>query len=383
MLSCKHSNFTLSPAITYLNCAYMSPLFKKAEKAGLRAIRMKRNPSAITPDMFFEETNLLRTEFAKLLNTGDPSRIAIVPSVSYGMATVAKNLNLQRGQEIIIAAEQFPSNVYPWKSISEEVGGEVKVVSPPDITDGRGEAWNNRILESITAKTRAVAIGNVHWTDGTKFHLEAIRKRTLEVGALLIIDGTQSVGALPFDVSVVKPDALICAGYKWLLGPYSVGLAYYGEYFDAGKPIEENWINRLNSENFSELVNYQSQYHPGAVRYDVGEHSNFILLPMMLKAVQQLNRWGVENVQEYCQSITRDPILKLKENNFWVEDENFRSGHMFGIRIPPSFDIEIIKQKLARKNIFVSFRGSAIRVSPNVYNRQSDLEKFIHVLLSK
>jgi selenocysteine lyase/cysteine desulfurase len=361
----------------------MSPVLKKAEKAGIRGIRMKRNPSEITPQMFFEETTLLRNEFAKLLNSKDPSRIAIVPSVSYGMATVAKNMNLQRGQEIIIAAEQFPSNVYPWNRVCEETGGEVKVVSPPDITDGRGKAWNNRILESISPKTRAVAIGNVHWADGTKFHLEAIRQRTLEVGALLIIDGTQSVGALPFDVSQIKPDALICAGYKWLLGPYSVGLAYYGEYFDGGKPIEENWINRLNSEKFSELVNYQPEYHPGSVRYDVGEHSNFILLPMMLKAVEQLNRWSVENVQEYCQSITRGPLQKLKENNFWVEEEHFRGSHMFGVRVPSSLDIENIKQKLTRKNIFVSFRGNAIRVSPNVYNRESDLEKFVHVLLSK
>ncbi|HBX65139.1 MAG TPA: aminotransferase, partial [Balneolaceae bacterium] len=92
-------------------------------------------------------------------------------------------------------------------------------------------------------------------------------------------------------------DALICAGYKWLMGPYSIGLAYYGPALDDGNPVEENWINRYESENFANLVNYNDEYQPGALRYEVGEHSNFILVPMMLKAVQQLNQWGVENIQ--------------------------------------------------------------------------------------
>ena len=68
---------------------------------------------------------------------------------------------------------------------------------------------------------RVVAIGHVHWSDGTLFDLKKIRERLDEVGGLLIIDGTQSVGALPFSVKEFKPDALICGGYKWLLGPYS------------------------------------------------------------------------------------------------------------------------------------------------------------------
>ena len=134
------------------------------------------------------------------------------------------------------------------------------------------------------------------------FNLEQIRKRTRDVGALLIIDGTQSVGVLPFDVKKIQPDALVCAGYKWLLGPYSIGLAYYGEYFDDGKPIEESWLNRMDSEDFSALVNYQASYQSGALRYDVGEHSNFVLVPMLIKSIKQLNQWGVANAQEYIKS---------------------------------------------------------------------------------
>ena len=115
----------------------------------------------------------------------------------------------------------------------------------------------------------------MHWTDGTRFDLAAIGARAREVGAALVVDGTQSVGALPFDVQQLRPDALVCATYKWLMGPYSLGFAYLGPRFDDGEPLEETWIGRRGSENFKELVDYQDDYQPGALRYDVGERSNF------------------------------------------------------------------------------------------------------------
>jgi selenocysteine lyase/cysteine desulfurase len=381
MLSCQNSKFSLDPSSTYLNCAYIGPLLKKSEKAGLRGIRLKRTPSEITPEMFFDDASKVRAEFARLINLNDPSRIAIIPSVSYGMAVVTKNLQINSGQEIIVAAEQFPSNVYPWQSLCSETGAVLRVISAPDQLTERGKEWNERLLSAITPATKVVALAHVHWADGTKFDLEAIRKRTREVGALLIIDGTQSVGALPFDVARIDPDALICAGYKWLLGPYGVGLAYFGKFFDGGRPVEENWINRLNSENFTQLINYQHEYHTGSLRYEVGEHSNFVLLPMILKALEQINRWGIQSIQEYCDSITSAAIDELRSNDYWIEQKEFRSCHLFGVRLPVNTDPAKIKSHLEKNKIYVSFRGNAIRVSPNVYNRESDLKKFVTTLL--
>lgn len=380
MLSCKHSKFSLPDQVTYLNCSYMSPLLKSVEKAGIRAVRSKRNPVQITPRDFFTDSQNLREEFAKLVNAKDSGRIAIIPSVSYGISTVARNISIARGEHILVAAEQFPSNYYPWETVARENGGEVKAVAAEKSLIDRGKTWNAKILDSINSKTKAVAIAHTHWADGTRFDLEAIRKRTREVGALLIIDGTQSVGALPFDVGKIEPDALICAGYKWLLGPYSIGVAYYGEAFDNGKPLEENWINRLNSEDFGALVSYQQQYQPGALRFDVGERSNFILLPMLLKAIAQLNRWQVDNVQEYCRSITEKTVVSLRESGFWIEDEPYRASHLIGVRIPAKLNIEDVKKSLIKNNIYVSFRGDAIRVSPNVYNDEQDLGKFFRAL---
>jgi selenocysteine lyase/cysteine desulfurase len=380
MLSCKHGKFTLPPQLAYLNCAYMAPLLKSVEKAGIRGLRKKRNPTRIMPDDFFRQSELLRQEFAKLIKVNDPKRIVIVPSVSYGMATVAKNVLLRKGENIVVAEEQFPSNFYTWKALAEEAGGQLKVVAPPQEPRHRGKRWNERILEAISASTKVVALGHVHWADGTRFQLEAIRRRASDVGAYLVIDGTQSVGALPFDVQTIRPDALICAGYKWLLGPYSIGLAYYGEAFNNGRPVEYNWINRLNSEDFTSLVAYQDEYQPGALRYEVGERSNFILVPMMLKAIEQINRWGVNQIQEYCDHISKHAIETLQNKGFWIEEAEYRGTHLFGIRLPANKDIEAIKQSLLKRKIYVSFRGNAIRVAPHVYNTEEDLLRLVNAL---
>ena len=224
-------------------------------------------------------------------------------------------------------------------------------------------------------------MGNVHWADGTRFDLLQIRKRCNDVGSKLIIDGTQSVGALPFDLTRIKPDALVCAGYKWLMGPYSIGLAYYNESFDNGIPIEENWINRKLSEDFAGLVQYNNDYQSGALRYEVGERSNFILVPMMTEALKKINEWQPECIQSYCKAITSNGIERLHEAGFWIEDEKFRGQHLFGIRPPKGTLIDTVREKLKRKKISVSVRGNSLRVSPNVYNSQADFEKLVKVLL--
>lgn len=380
MLTSKRAQFSIPSSVTYLNCAYMAPLPKVVEKAGLKGLRSKRNPAEITAQDFFTNTEILRAEYAKLINVKDPKRIVVIPSVSYGMATVARNLNIKKDQHIIVAGEQFPSNYYPWQSLCQETGASVKSILAPDDLVNRAKRWNEKILDAINSQTRAVAIANVHWADGTRFDLEAIRKRTKEVGALLIIDGTQSVGALPFDVEKIQPDALVCAGYKWLLGPYSIGLAYYGEHFDNGKPIEETWMNRLNSEDFTGLVNYEDNYQPGMLRYEVGEHSNFALVPMLIKSVEQLNKWNPARIQEYCKAITRESIERLKSKGFLIEDEAYRGSHLFGIRLSPEVDLNKVKAALLKNKVYVSYRGTSIRVAPNVYNTEKDLQKLTRVL---
>ena len=212
----------------------MSPLMKTVEEAGIAGIRRKVQPNSVSGEDFFTESEELRREFGKLINCAEPNRLVIIPSVSYGMANVANNIELEAGDEILVIDEQFPSNVYPWMTIAKESGAIIKTINAPDTREQRGKKWNELILDAINQKTKMVACGHIHWADGTLFDLMSIRKKTKEVGAWLIIDGTQSVGAFPFDVQKIQPDALIAAGYKSLMGPYSIGMAYYSSTFDGG-----------------------------------------------------------------------------------------------------------------------------------------------------
>lgn len=375
----KKELFRLDPDTTYLNCAYMSPLLRSVEEAGIDGIKRKRDPLSISPDTFFGESEELRKEIARLTNCSEPSRFAIIPSVSYGMANVARNLTLKPGDRILVADEQFPSNVYPWRRVAQDSGADIEYLKVPAGPD-RGKRLNQKIHDAIDDQTAMVALAHVHWADGTRYDLKSIRKKTRQHDALLVIDGTQSVGALPFDIDEIRPDALVCAGYKWLMGPYSIGLAYYGPAFDKGIPIEENWINRHNSEDFSGLVNYEDAYQPGALRYEVGEHSNFILVPMMLQALRELNSWGIESIQDHCRQISAKAVQKLSNAGFMIEDEAFRAHHIMGLRLGEHHDMQQITRKLQEAQISVSIRGDSIRVSPNVYNTEEDMLKLAETI---
>ena len=372
--------FFLEPGETFLNCAYMSPMPESVAAAGREAIGRKAQPYRISLRDFFEPVEALRAAFAQLCKFQDPAGVAIIPSVSYGMATVAKNFNPAKGTHIIVAGSQFPSNVYPWMELAKSAGAEVRIIEPPEVREGRGKEWNVRILEAIGPGTAMVAIGHVHWADGTRFDLEAIRRRTSEVGALLVIDGTQSVGAMPFDARTIGPDALVCAGYKWLMGPYTTGLAWYGDRFAAGQPLEHNWINRLNSEDFAGLTQYEDRFQPGMRRYDMGEKSNFIQVPMMLEALRFINSLGAMAIQDHTARITANAIDRLKENGWWVEDPEWRGSHLIGLLPPEGRKAEEWKQNLLQARIHVSFRGAFIRVSPHLYNTEEDMHRLQQVL---
>lgn len=382
MLSCQKHLFSLDPAIHYLNGAYMSPLLQSAEEAGIQGILKKRQPEKISAGDFFTDAQRLRALFARIVNAASADEVALIPSVSYGMAVVAKNLKAGRGQKIIVTEAQFPSNVYPWMALANERNLELQVVKMPSEPFGRGRLWNEHLLDAINDQTALVAIAHTHWANGTLFDLQKISAKTHRHGGLIVVDGTQSVGALPMDVRQFGLDALVCAGYKWLMGPYSTGYAWFGPHLLNGAPIEENWINRLNSEDFARLIDYQPEYQTGARRFDVGERSNFILVPMCIAALEQLLAWGAGDIQDYCRWLTSDAILLWQQHGYWVEEPDSRSAHLFGLQLPPHIETGVLQQKLKERGISVSVRGDFIRISPNVYNDAADIGALTEVLLA-
>ena len=223
-------------------------------------------------------------------------------------------------------------------------------------------------------------MSSIHWTDGTRFDLQKIGKRCKEVDALFVVDGTQSVGALSIDVMTCQIDALVCAGYKWLLGPYSSGFAYLSEHFNEGVPLEDSWMNKSNANDFTRLTSYVDEYKPGAARYNVGEFSNFILTPMLGAALDQITAWEVNSIQDYCGNLTKPLFNILKGKKFWIEDEEYRTNHLFGFLLPKNLSSATLLEKLQQRKIFASIRGDAIRISVHLYNSEKDIQALTEVL---
>tara|TARA_Y100000815_G_scaffold185573_1_gene169379 strand:- start:605 stop:1693 length:1089 start_codon:yes stop_codon:yes gene_type:complete len=357
----------------------MSPQLKSVTALGIESLKRKTKPYSITPEDFIEIRNPLKKRFAQLIKASDYQDIAIIPSVSYGMANVANSLNLKPTDEILVAHEQFPSNIYSWQHLAQRTGAKIINIEPPTELKERGRLWNEKILNAINPNTALVALAHCHWADGTRFQLAKIGEKVHKNGGKLVIDGTQSVGAFPFSVAEIKPDAVICGGYKWLLGPYSLGVAYYAESLHNGNPIEHNWMNRADSEDFSLLTNYQENYQARAGRFSVGESSNFVLTPMLTRSIEQLIEWTPQAIQEYCKEISKEAVSALREMDCYIEEDGYRGQHLFGIYLPKTISIDKVKSALSKQNILVSYRGNAIRVSPHVYNTAEDFEKLISV----
>jgi selenocysteine lyase/cysteine desulfurase len=360
--------FEIPDGISYLNCAYMGPQLREAREVGERTVSRKSRPWELTPEDFFAEAEEARGLFARLVG-GDADGVAIVPSVSYGMAVAANNVAVGEGQKILLLEYQFPSNVYPWRELAAERKAEVLTVPRPADHD-----WTTAVLDALDEGVAVVTLPNCHWTDGSLVDLVRVGERAREVGAALVVDAIQSLGALPFDVAEVRPDFLVAGSYKWLLGPYGVGFMYVGEGYREGKPVEHNWINRRDSEVFARVAEYRDEFAPGARRYDVGERSNFVLLPMAIEALRQILAWGVENVAETIGGLT--DLVEDKAKDFGVEamPREMRARHMIGLNLGPDAP-EDLAARLAAEGVFVSVRGESVRISPHLYNTEHDVRR--------
>jgi selenocysteine lyase/cysteine desulfurase len=365
--------FEIPENIVYLNCAYMSPQIRRAREVGEKAVSRKSRPWELTPEDFFEEAEEVRALFAQLVG-GDTGGVAIIPSVSYGISVAAANVSVREGQKILILEDQFPSNVYAWRVLAEQSGARLVTVSRPEDFD-----WTSALREEIDADTAVVAVPNCHWTDGSLVDLARVGESVREAGAALVVDAIQSLGAHPFDVSEIQPDFLVASSYKWLLGPYGIGFMYVGEKYREGSPIEHNWINRRGSQDFSGLVAYEDAFQPGARRYDVGERSNFALLPMAAVALQQLIDWEVDTVSETIGALT--DLIEEKAGKLGIAaiPKGRRVRHMIGLKLGTEAPDDLAR-RLTDHNVFVSVRGESVRVAPNLYNTEEDVERFFDVL---
>lgn len=373
LIPCQRDLFDIPDDVAWLNCAQMSPTMRSVAEAGEAAVRRKEHPWTISPVDFFTDSEIARGLFADVVNA-DPDEVAIVPSASYGMAIAAQNLSVGPDNRILVLDEQFPSNLYVWSELAKRTGARIDVVPRPDDDD-----WTAAILTRIGPDIAIAALPNNHWTDGGLIDLEQIGAALRDVGAALAVDATQSLGAMPFDVRRVRPDFLVAACYKWMLGPYSLGFLYVDPKHHAGQPIEHNWIVRAGSEDFSGLVNYRDDYQPGARRFDMGERANFGLMPQAIAALRQILDWGVDNIQATLSARTGNIAARARGMGIDSVSQGLRAGHFLGLRFEDGVP-EGLGARLAAENIHISVRGVSMRVTPHLYNNDEDIERFFDAL---
>jgi selenocysteine lyase/cysteine desulfurase len=368
--------FELPAGITYLNCSNMSPQLKSVTAAGLDAVRIKTTPWTLTGANWFSSAEELRTVAGEVLGTGADS-VALIPAVSYGMAIAAANLEINAGDSIVLLAQDFPSNVFTWREAARKHDAHIVTVERDPET-----GWTESVLRAITNRTAVVCMPPCHWTDGTIVDLLRVSERARQVGAALVVDASQALGAIPIDIGSIQPDFLVSVGYKWQLGPYGLSYLYASSRWQQeGVPIEQSWMPRRGSNDFARIVDYCDDFQPGARRYDMGQFTQFVLAPMAAAALQQILDWGVAYIEESISRLTDEIAQRALDAGYLIAPAEQRAKHMLGIRFRGGLPATL-PAALAAANVHVSIRGDSVRVSPHLYNTSADIDRLFTAIAS-
>jgi len=366
--------FDIPEEIAYFNIAYYSPLLNESANRQAAAARAKSHPWRRTSAQFFDDAETIRTLASDIFG-GDRDGYAIVPSASYGVSTAARAVEplLQTGDRILLMAEEFPSDVFPWMRTAHEVGATLVTVPYPEDGD-----WTPAIASRIDPGVKVVNVSTCHWTNAAYIDLIPVAKACRDAGAVLVVDATQTLGAMPFPMAEVQPDFLVTAGYKWLLCPYGFSLLYVSERWRNARPLEEVWQARSNAEDFTSLARYSSTYKPGARRFDAGEKCTS-LLPGAIAALEQIDAWGVANIAETLSAVNMRLSTHLEQLGFRLTAKEQRCPHMLGAHMPEGRTGNMVTA-LKERNIYISQRGNSLRFAPHLYINRHDEDRLLEAL---
>ncbi|MDD7935950.1 aminotransferase class V-fold PLP-dependent enzyme [Actinomycetospora straminea] len=364
--------FDVPDEVAYFNTANLAPVLHAVADAGRRALSRRGQPWTIGPQDWFTDVETLRGLVGQLLGS-TAEGVALVPSTSYGFAAVAANLRAEPGDRVVVLADEYPSGVYTWRRFATRHEARVVTVVRAD-----GQTWTEAILDAVDERTAVISSPQVHWTDGTWVDLAAVADRARDVGASLVVDASQSLGAVPLDVEALQPDAVVSVGYKWLLGPFGRGYLWLAPAHRDGEPIEENWIVREGSEDFARLTEYRDGYQPGARRFDQGQRTLFELTPMAIAAVEQLLSWGVVNIAAALRATT-DVIAERLGRIDLQPVAHPRGPHVLGVDLPAGVRDDVVPA-LRDAGCFAAVRGSSLRLSPHLHTTGEDIDRLVAAL---
>ena len=362
---------------TYLNLAGQSPVPKAAIRAIQSAIEWKKFPHNIPDSAYFDTPNRVRASIAKLIG-GQPEEIALTAGASTGMLAVAFGLAWKPGDEILTAVSEFPLQYTTWKPMEEREGLKLKIISPRD----RFLSADDFIAE-LTPRTRLVSVSLVRFDNAVLLDAARLAAACHAQGALLLLDASQCCGAIPIDVNQLGVDFMVCAGYKWLLGPFGTGFFWAkSEHIANMRPGPFYWMAAEGAENFAALNFADPKPAQAARRWDSAETANYYNLAALDAGLELVLKIGVENVAAHNHKLIDLLFSRLPQDRFVVSsplDHKQRGPYgCFEARTPEK--TREFYDKLRKENVITSLRENKIRVSPYVFNNERDIDRLISVV---
>ncbi len=364
---------------TYLNTSAHAAMPRVTLRAVQNSIEANKFPHHINDDVFFEAPIRIRASLSKMIGAR-PEEIAVTSGAGTGVAAVAHLLTWKRGDEVITAKGEFPVQYATWKPMEEREGVKLTIVAPRDrfITA-------DDLIAAMTPRTRVVSVSHVRFDDGSLLDAARVAAACHAQGALLVLDVSQSCGAVPMDVKNLDADFLVCAGYKWLLSPYGTGFFWVkSEHQDTGRPGPFSWTSQA-TDSFFALSYVDPKPSRSAKRWDSGEAATYFNfnLAAMDASVDFVLRAGPELVREHNRQLLEFLFEHLPKDCVPASplDSTQRGPCGSFTARTPEKTVELY-QKLQKEHVVVAMREGKIRVSPHLFNSERDIDRLISVVTS-
>lgn len=377
MLPSQRALFDLPREICYLNAAAWSPLPRAVQEAGHVGVARKGQPWTLDPAFVSQQHERARRAAAALIGA-DPEDVALISSVSYGVATAGKVLRIAAGQRVLVLQDDHTSPMLEWMTRAQAEGFTVEVVPQP--ADGD---WTAAVLAAIArpgAPPLALAsVSSVHWSDGGALDLTRIAPALRAQGAALLIDATHGAGVMKLDVRTLDPDFLVFPTYKWVLGPYGRAFLYVARRRQDGVPLEQTAFGRRAIAADSVPYMKDASYTSGARRFDMGERDHFISMEMASVGMEMMAGWGQAAVEQRLAMLTErlaEGLGNMKTAR--LPDPKVRAPHILSVAFPSGMP-EGLTDRLAAERVYAAPRLGRLRISPHVYNDAEDIDRFVTV----
>jgi len=357
--------------LAYLDHAAVAPLSGPAWQALSRWCEDATTNGACDYRRWMDQIEQLRTLLAGMIGA-QREEIAFVGNTTAGVNIVAEGFPWHPGDNVVIRADEFPTNQYPWLNLAQRGVETRRVVCRP------GESEIDQLAAACDSKTRIISVSWVTFTDGWRHDVASLAELAHKRGALLFLDAIQGLGAFPIDVTASGVDFLAADGHKWLLGPEGAGVFYIRrEHLDRLRPMGVGWNSVVHEHDFNRI---ELVLKPSAVRYEGGS-PNTIGLTGLAASCRLLSRFGQQAIGQRIEELTEFACQRLRSIGAVIRSDR-SPQHRSGIVLfdLPGRDPQALRTRCRQQGVVLSCRGGGLRISPHAYNNQEDIQRLIEAL---